>query len=165
VSGVRLAASLPLQRRTWIRMLACVSFSANSTPNIPGLSMLVQILRTRTLNVYFGAIDACPNTPDPNIECLGIFLAAVQIFRTTKTSIHFSLMQYSLRIRQIFVVVALNIYTVRPWEGDARHRHPPRRRRGRKGVPPPGLGFGFKVGVGVRGSPCRLPPSPTMDLE
>jgi hypothetical protein len=33
-----------------------------------------------------------------------------------------------------------------------------------KGVPP-GLGFGFKIGVGVRGSPCRLPPSPTLDIE
>jgi hypothetical protein len=57
VSGVRLAASLPLQRRTWIRMLGppmpYVSFSANSMPNIPGLLMLVQILWTRTLNVYF----------------------------------------------------------------------------------------------------------------
>jgi hypothetical protein len=31
-------------------------------------------------------------------------------------------------------------------------------------VPPPGLGFGFKVGVGVRGSPRRHPPSPTLDL-
>jgi hypothetical protein len=33
--------------------MPCVSFSANSTPNIPGLLTLVQILWTRTLNVYF----------------------------------------------------------------------------------------------------------------
>jgi hypothetical protein len=33
--------------------MPCVSFSANSTPNILGLLTLVQILWTRTLNVYF----------------------------------------------------------------------------------------------------------------
>jgi hypothetical protein len=32
--------------------MPCVSFSANSTSNIPGLLTLVQVLRTRTLNVY-----------------------------------------------------------------------------------------------------------------
>jgi hypothetical protein len=33
--------------------MPCVSFSANSTSNIPGLLTFVKILRTRTLKVYF----------------------------------------------------------------------------------------------------------------
>jgi hypothetical protein len=99
VSGVRLAASLPLQRRTWIRMLGppmpYVSFSANSTPNIPGLLMLVQILWTRTLNVYFLSRKyqiedleysrlQSPNIPDHIDEYL---FSLKEIFRQKKPKI------------------------------------------------------------------------------
>jgi hypothetical protein len=45
-----------------------VSFSANSTSNIPGLLMLVQILQTRTLNVYFLS-RKCP-IEDLEYSCL-----------------------------------------------------------------------------------------------
>jgi hypothetical protein len=135
-----------------------VSFSANSTSNIPGLLTLVQILWTRTLNVYF----LSHKYPIKDLE--------YSLLQSTNIPDHKD--EYLLFLNEIFHQNKLNIpscsieYLHRAAVGRGRAPPPPTLpEKGGKGVPPPRLGFGFKVGVGVRGSPCHLPPSPTLDLE
>jgi hypothetical protein len=71
--------------------MPCVSFSANSTSNILGLLTLVQILRTRTLNVYFLSRKCpiedleyswlqSPNIPDHKDEYL-VFLNEICLLK------------------------------------------------------------------------------------
>jgi hypothetical protein len=90
--------------------MPCLSFSANSTPNISGLFTLVQILRTRTLNVYF----LSRKYPIEDLEYS--WLQSPNIPYHKEEYLVF-LKKYSFKKSQLFLVVASNIYTVWPWEG------------------------------------------------